>query len=186
MTGLPAGAPGPGIAAPRGAGDTGEADPSLTGALRSWDDDPTPERTAAVCVALSGARLLVPVVARPGGASGDETAAAAAVAAGSGGSAGAGSADASTGIDAAHRDAEAGASMAVPMVRGRDGRTALLVFSGLAEMARWNAAARPMPVPGPDVLAALLESDADALVLDLAGPVTFPLDRSMLSRQNSR
>lgn len=185
MTGLPAGAPGPGIAAPRGAGDTGEADPSLTGALRSWDDDPTPERTAAVCVALSDARLLVPVVARPGGASGDETAAAAAVAA-TGGSAGAGSADASTGIDAAHRDAEAGASMAVPMVRGRDGRTALLVFSGLAEMARWNAAARPMPVPGPDVLAALLESDADALVLDLAGPVTFPLDRSMLSRQNSR
>lgn len=73
------------------------------------------------------------------------------------------------------------ASTAVVTVAGPDGRAVLPVFSGVATLRRWDAAARPVPVEGPRAaLAAAVEADGQ-LVLDPGGPVTVLLGRPATS-----
>jgi hypothetical protein len=69
--------------------------------------------------------------------------------------------------------AEKSTDMAVITLRGEDGRTALPAFGSLATLADWHAEARPLPIPAVRAAQAALFENADLLVLDPAGPVTF-------------
>jgi hypothetical protein len=72
--------------------------------------------------------------------------------------------------------------MATVLVTGRDGRNALLAFTGLRELAAWDPAARPVPVPAPRAAQAALQDGAAALVVDLAGPATLVVEGDDLHR----
>ncbi len=51
--------------------------------------------------------------------------------------------------------------MAAVLLTGRDGRRALLAFTGLEPLARWRPDARPVPVTARDAARAALADDAD-------------------------
>lgn len=126
--------------------DTGAPDPALTAALAAYAADPQAEEAeAAVLAALAGARLLVPVVATLG--------------------------EAEVGPDGLVRDKSA--DMATVLMRGADGRLALLAFTGLPALHRWDPEARPVPVPARTAALAALQDGAEALLIDAAGPVTY-------------
>ncbi len=63
--------------------------------------------------------------------------------------------------------------MAAVLMTGRDGRTALLAFTGTPGLERWDPAARPVPVPARQAARAAIQDEAAALLLDVAGPVRF-------------
>ena len=96
-------------------GDRGAADPRVTAALAAYQAGQGSEQAALS--ALASARLLVPVVATL--------------------AEGSGPADASRG--------DKNSEMALPTLIGRDGRPALLAFTGLDALARWRPDARPVP-----------------------------------------
>jgi SseB protein N-terminal domain len=62
------------------------------------------------------------------------------------------------------------ADMAAVLMTGRDGRHALLTFTSLDAMARWNPQARPVPVWGQAAAVAALSEGAAAILLDLGSP----------------
>ncbi|MFJ5262881.1 SseB family protein [Streptomyces sp. NPDC088387] len=64
--------------------------------------------------------------------------------------------------------------MAVPTLKA-GGRTALPAFTSTGTLARWDPEARPVAVPLHQALRAAAHENADTVVLDLAGPVTFEL-----------
>jgi hypothetical protein len=123
--------------------DTGEPNPALAAALAAYAGDPA--REPEVLAALPGARLLVPVVAELG--------------------------EAETGPDGLVRDKAA--DMATVLMRGADGRLALLAFTGLEALHRWDPDARPVPVPARTAALAALQDGAEALLIDVAGPVPY-------------
>jgi SseB protein N-terminal domain len=130
--------------------DVGAADLAVTAVLAAYRD-----RTAgsgAVLAALADSRLLVPVVAVL-----DE---------------------AGSTADGARVDKSA--HMATVSTTGRDGRRGLLAFTSLESLRRWKADARPVPAPAPAVAAAAIDEGADAVVVDLAGPVLFAIEGSDL------
>jgi hypothetical protein len=127
------------------AGDDGTAAPALTAALTRDADDPA--YLPELLAALHAARVLSPVVALLG-----ETA--------------------TTGTGLV-RDKTA--DIAVPVLVGADGARGLPVFSGLAALAAWDPQARPVPVEGPRAAQVALAEGAEALVVDLAGPVAATL-----------
>lgn len=124
--------------------DDGTADAALSTALAAWAADRAAE--PQVLAALSGARLLVPVVAVLGESEVDE--------------------------NGLRR--EKTSDMAVPTLRAGD-RRALPAFTSTDSLARWDPAARPVAVPLRQALEAAAHERADTLVLDLAGPVTYQL-----------
>lgn len=65
--------------------------------------------------------------------------------------------------------------MATVSLVSPDGRRGLLAFTSVAAMAAWDPAARGIPATAARVCAAALEEDADAVLLDLAGPVRLAL-----------
>lgn len=67
------------------------------------------------------------------------------------------------------------------LMRGRDGRLALLAFTCLDTIRRWNPQARPVPVSGQDAARAARTQDAHALLIDLAGPVPFVVESAELA-----
>lgn len=62
-----------------------------------------------------------------------------------------------------------------------DGRRGLLAFTGVESLARWDPAARPVPVTSHQVAAAALEESADGVLVDIAGPVRFAIDGQLLA-----
>ena len=130
--------------------DDGSADPALADALAAWSQDRAAE--PRVLEALPGARLLVPVVAVL--------------------------TESGTGADGLRRDKSS--EMAVPTLQASGGRSALPAFTSTASLARWRADARPVAVGFGQALQALAHERADALVLDVAGPVTYELSGSAL------
>lgn len=68
------------------------------------------------------------------------------------------------------------ADMATVLLTGADGRQALLAFTSLETMAAWQSDARPVAVPAGDAAKAALQDRAAALLLDVAGPVTFVVE----------
>lgn len=60
--------------------------------------------------------------------------------------------------------------MAAVLMKGADGRQALLAFSSVQTMATWDPKARPVPIMGRDAAKAALDEGASAIVLDLANP----------------
>jgi len=123
------------------AGDDGAVPAELAAALAAYAEDPDGRHQAAVAV-LQDARLLVPVVAMLGEVEHDEHGLA--------------------------RDKTS--DMATVLMRGRDGRLALLAFSGTEPLQRWNPEARPVPVSARQAAEAAVHDDAAALLVDVAGP----------------
>jgi len=69
--------------------------------------------------------------------------------------------------------------MALPTLIGNDGRAAVIAFTGAETLRRWQDDARPVPVPARRVWAAAL-SEADAAVIDVAGPVPLVVEGARL------
>ncbi|GII92207.1 SseB family protein [Sinosporangium siamense] len=66
--------------------------------------------------------------------------------------------------------------MALPKLVGKDGREAVIAFTGVEAMIRWRRDARPIQVTGAQVCQAALHEGAAAVVLDVAGPIPFVLE----------
>lgn len=100
---------------------------------------------ASVLTALCRARLLVPVVA------------------------------VATAVEPGSHDLgrDKQADLSAVLLRGRDGRRALLAFSSLDRLTRWDAAARPVAVTAAEAARAAVVEDASAVLVDVAGPTPF-------------
>ncbi len=131
--------------------DTGAASPLLAAALAGYGADRA--RFPDVLAALGGARLLVPVVAVLG--------------------------EAEVGPDGLARDKSS--DMATVLLRGADGRPALLAFSSTETLAAWNPEGRPVPVPTRTAALSAVQEGAAALLLDVAGPVRVVVEGDDLS-----
>lgn len=70
---------------------------------------------------------------------------------------------------------EDGATMAAVSMVNEAGGRGLLAFTGLDSMARWDASARPVPLPASRAARAAIEDGAEALVVDVLGPVRLVL-----------
>jgi len=135
------------LAQPEFPDDDGTASPAVASALASYDADPDAGHRPALA-ALQDTRVLVPVVATLGEVEHDER-------------------------GLAH---DKTSDMAAVLLTGRDGRTALLSFTSTDALRAWDPAARPVAVSVRQAARAALQDGADALVVDLAGPVLFPIE----------
>lgn len=134
------------------ADDGGDADPRLARVLS--DHAAGGATSGAVLALLQDARLLVPVVAVLGEVEVDEQ-------------------------GLAH---DKSSDMAAVLVQAADGSKGLLAFTSTAAMARWDPRARPVPVPAATAATAAIQDGAEALLVDLAGPVTYVVDGDDLMR----
>jgi hypothetical protein len=136
------------------AGDEGGGDPQLRTALAAYAVDPA--RQVDVLLALTSARssgrLLVPVVAVLG--------------------------ESEVGDQGLAR--EKTSDMATALLTGRDGRQALLAFTGLDALAAWREDARPVPVTVAVAARSAIQEGAAALLLDVAGPTTYAVEGEVL------
>ncbi|HVT69539.1 MAG TPA: SseB family protein [Trebonia sp.] len=71
--------------------------------------------------------------------------------------------------------------MALPTLIGNDGRKAVIAFTGIDTIRRWRADARPVPVPAARLWPAVAAEQADAVVIDVAGPVPFVIEGARLA-----
>jgi hypothetical protein len=146
----------------RPAGDTGGADPAVTAVLAAYAAGAAAEH--AVLAAVAASRLLVPVVAVL--AEADDGTVPPALA--SGHSAPFGS------------RSEKETEMALPTLIGNDGRKAVIAFTGTDTVKRWRQDARPVPVPAARLWPAVAAEQADAVVIDVAGPVPLVVEGARL------
>jgi SseB protein N-terminal domain len=70
--------------------------------------------------------------------------------------------------------------MALPTLIGNDGRKAVIAFTGAGTVKRWRADARPVPVPAARLWPAVASEQADAVVIDVAGPVPLVVEGARL------
>lgn len=70
--------------------------------------------------------------------------------------------------------------MALPTLIGRDGRKAVIAFTSTDTVRRWRADARPVPVPAARLWPAVAAEQADAVVIDVAGPVPLVVEGARL------
>jgi hypothetical protein len=70
--------------------------------------------------------------------------------------------------------------MALPRLIGNDGRAAVIAFTGANPLKRWRPDARPVPVAASRLWAAAL-AEADAVVVDIAGPVPLTVEGARLA-----
>ena len=70
--------------------------------------------------------------------------------------------------------------MALPTLIGNDGRKAVIAFTGTDALKRWRADARPVPVPAGRLWPAVAAEEADAVVIDVAGPVPLVVEGARL------
>ena len=129
------------------AGDDGAVAPEVAAAMSAYSADPEHLHHQTVSV-LQDARLLVPVVAVLGEVEYDEQ-------------------------GLAH---DKTSDMATVLMRGKDGRLALLAFTGKEPLGRWNPEARPVPVSARQAAQAALQDDAAALLVDVAGPTLLVIE----------
>jgi hypothetical protein len=148
------------VPATRPAGDTGGADPAVTAALAAYAAGAATEH--AVLTAVAASRLLVPVVAVLAEANADGTVPPAPASARSG------------------SGSEKETEMALPTLIGNDGRKAVIAFTGTDTVRRWRADARPVPVPASRLWPAVAAEQADAVVIDVAGPVPLVVEGARL------
>jgi hypothetical protein len=71
--------------------------------------------------------------------------------------------------------------MALPTLIGNDGRKAVIAFTGTLAIRRWRQDARPVPVPAARLWPAVAAERADAVVIDVAGPVPLVVEGARLS-----
>ncbi|HEY1000791.1 MAG TPA: SseB family protein [Streptosporangiaceae bacterium] len=132
--------------------DDGAADPRVTAALAAYYAGQGSEQDALT--ALAAARLLVPVVAVP--------------------------ADDPTVKGGRAAEGDKNSQMVLPTLIGRDGRPAVLAFTGLDTLARWRPNARPVPAESDRVWRAAV-ADGCAVVIDVAGPVPVAVEGTRLA-----
>ncbi len=132
------------VPVPPRADDDGSADPALAAALARWQDEGRPHPARSVHEALRRARLLVPVVAVL-----DEAE------------------EGSRGLRT-----EKSSHMASVVIERPDGDRGLPAFTSTQALADWNPEARPAAVDGPRAGQAALAEGCEALLIDLAGPVS--------------
>ena len=135
------------LAAPDFPDDDGTALPAVVEVLAAYDRDPE-AGDRAVLAELQDARVLVPVVATLGEVEHD--------------------------ADGLAHDKSS--DMAAVLLTGRDGRAALLCFTSTETMRGWNPQARPVAVSTRLAAQAALQDGADALVVDVAGPVLYAVE----------
>lgn len=66
------------------------------------------------------------------------------------------------------------------VVRGHDGRTAMLAFSAEAALLAWDPTAQPIPFPTGRVAAMARVGGAAAMLIDVAGPVPVVIQGAIL------
>ena len=71
--------------------------------------------------------------------------------------------------------------MALPTLIGNDGRAAVIAFTSSGTLSSWRQDARPVPVAAARLWAAAL-SEADAVVVDIAGPVPLVVEGARLRK----
>jgi len=135
---------------PEFAADDGTLQPALAAVLAAYADGLASVRDVAVV--LTSARLMTPLVAV---------------------------------LDAAEESPEGprqekSSHMASVSLLSPDGRRGLLAFSSVQAMVAWDPAARGIPAFGATVAAGALEQRADAVLLDVAGPVRVAIDGAVL------
>ncbi len=127
-------------------GDLGVAAPVVRAALAAYADGSGTQVDALAAVRT--ARLLVPVVAVLGEAE----------------------------VDADGRLRDKTSDMASVLLRGADGRLALLAFTGLDSLHAWDPSARPVPATARTAAQAAVQDGAAALVVDVAGPASLAVE----------
>ncbi|MCS5499470.1 SseB family protein [Cnuibacter physcomitrellae] len=130
--------------------DDGAASAALIGALTAFREGRAGQ--ADVVDAVRTARLLVPLVAHAG----------------------------EEGHTAEGLRVDKTQELSLVTVAGPDGRTVLPVFSSVEALARWNPAARPIPVASRRAALAAAAERTDVLVLDPASPTEFAVRRPAL------
>ncbi len=145
-------------------GDDGTADPGVAAVLSAYAAGQAAER--AVLAALSGTRLLVPLVERAADDPADSC-----------GSPGSGN----TGDDCGHHG---GPEMASPRLIGHDGLPAVLAFTSLDALRNWRPDARPVPSAAAEVWSTAA-GESCAVVIDVAGPVPLAIDGTRLAALSS-
>ncbi|SDH44902.1 SseB family protein [Nonomuraea jiangxiensis] len=140
----------PSIPQPLDPRDDGGVAPAVTAALSSYQAGTA--GAGEVLAALSGARLLVPVVALL--------------------------TESEVGAHGLRQEKES--EMALPKLVGQDGRQAVLAFTGAEALARWRADARPIQATALQVCRAAVQEKAAAVVVDVAGPVQFVIEGEVL------
>ena len=135
-------------------GDRGEADPRVTTALAAYQAGQGSEQAALD--ALAAARLLVPVIAVVGSEPSEQQ----------------------EPVNAKQGDKDS--EMVLPTLIGRDGRPAVLAFTGLDALVRWRPDARPVPAGAVRVWRAAV-ADGCAVVIDVAGPVPLAVEGARLT-----
>ncbi len=78
-------------------------------------------------------------------------------------------------------DPDRHAELAAVSVQADDGRRALLAFTGIDSLQAWEARARPVPGTLDDVCATVVEAEASALLVDVAGPVPFVIESDLVA-----
>jgi hypothetical protein len=79
----------------------------------------------------------------------------------------------------ASSDGYKNSDVVLPTLIGRDGRPAVLAFTGLDALARWRPNARPVPAEADQVWRAAV-ADRCAVVIDVAGPVPLAVEGARL------
>lgn len=129
------------------AGDDGSADPRLLVALTAPRGDAAGQ--VEVVEAYRTARLLIPLVAEKG----DE------------------------GIGPNGLIVDKTQELSIVTVAAPDGRRVLPVFTSVAAMQRWDAAARPVPADGVRTALAAADDDTDLIVIDPGSDTEFVIRR---------
>lgn len=127
--------------------DDGSADPGYAAAAQELAAGTGDE--ADVVAALASARLFVPIVAQLGGVA--------------------------EGMDGLVADKTA--DMALVMLTGPDGRSALPVFSAVEHLRNWHPKARPVAAYAPRVALSAVSEKAELVVVDPGADLTFVLRR---------
>ncbi|NRQ30598.1 SseB family protein [Nonomuraea sp. NN258] len=140
----------PSIPQPLDPHDDGAAAPAVAAALASYQAGDAD--AGDVLTALAGARLLVPVVALL--------------------------TSSEVGEHGLRQEKES--EMALPKLVGQDGREAVLAFTGTASLTAWRPDARPIQATALQVCQAAVGERAAAVVIDVAGPVPFVIEGTVL------
>lgn len=111
------------------------------------------EAQADALVALSGIRVLVPLLAEAGG----------------------------FGLTPEGRTVEKTQELSIVTVAAPDGRRVMPVFSSVDSMRVWNPEARPIPVPAPQAAIAAAQEQTDLIIIDPGSPdLEFGVRRTQL------
>lgn len=128
-------------------GDDGSADPALLGALAAFQTGDADAR--GIVDAYRTARLLIPLVADKG----------------------------EEGVAPSGLTVDKTQELSIVTVAAPDGRRVLPVFTSVAAMQRWDAAARPVPADGVRTALAAANDDTELIVIDPGSETEYVLRR---------